>query len=121
MRRFGFMIVLSLLLAGCSSSPANTPTTGAAVAGDSPFDAPPAGITVKDAYTPVLVQVNNPPTVPVAGTDGRFHVAYNLLLQNASQVAASIRKLDVVDATNTSKVQSPQRLYGVGSRALGSR
>ncbi|HEX8934109.1 MAG TPA: peptidoglycan DD-metalloendopeptidase family protein [Pseudonocardiaceae bacterium] len=104
MRRFGFMIVLSLLLAGCSSSPANTPTTGAAVAGDSPFDAPPAGITVKDAYTPVLVQVNNPPTVPVAGTDGRFHVAYNLLLQNASQVAASIRKLDVVDATNTSKV-----------------
>jgi hypothetical protein len=104
MRRFGFMIVLSLLLAGCSSSPANTPTTGAAVAGDSPFDAPPAGITVKDAYTPVLVQVNNPPTVPVAGTDGRFHVAYNLLLQNASQVAATIRKLDVVDATNASKV-----------------
>jgi hypothetical protein len=104
MRRFGFMIVSSMLVVGCSSSPANTPTTGAAVAGDSPFDAPPSGITVKDAYTPVLVQVNNPPTVPVAGTDGRFHVAYNLLLQNASPVAATIRKLDVVDATNTSKV-----------------
>jgi hypothetical protein len=52
----------------------------------------------------VLVQVNSPPTVPVAGTDGKFHVAYNLLLQNASQVPATIRKLDVVDATNTSKV-----------------
>jgi hypothetical protein len=104
MRRLGFLIVLSVLVVGCSSAPANTPMTGAAVAGDSPFDAPPAGITVKDAYTPVLVQVNNPPTVPVAGTDGRFHVAYNLLLQNASQVPATIRKLDVVDATNTSKV-----------------
>src|SRR2546423_6444199 len=98
MRRFGPIIVLSMLVV-CSSSPSSAPPTGAAASGDSPFDAPPPGITVKDAYTPVLVQVNNPPTVPVAGTDGRFHVAYNLLLQNASPVAATIRKLDVVDAS----------------------
>lgn len=52
----------------------------------------------------MLVQVNNPRTFPVAGTDGKFHVAYNLLLQNASQVPATIRKLEVVDATSTSKV-----------------
>jgi hypothetical protein len=104
MRRFWFFLVVSVLLVGCSSSPASTPTTAAAAGGRSPFDPLPSGITVKDAYTPVLVQVNNPPTFPVAGTDGKFHVAYNLLLQNASQVPATIRKLEVVDATNTSKV-----------------
>ncbi|MGH3766342.1 MAG: M23 family metallopeptidase [Pseudonocardiaceae bacterium] len=102
MRRFGFLIVVSALLVGCSSSPASTPTTAAA--SDSPFDALPSGITVQDVYTPVLVQVNNPPAFPVSGTDGKFHLAYNLVLQNASRVPATIRKLEVVDATKTSKV-----------------
>jgi hypothetical protein len=104
MRRFGFLLVAFVVLVGCGSSPAGRSTTAAAAAGDSPFDSLPSGIIVQDAYTPVLVQVNNPPTLPVAGTDGKFHVAYNLLLQNASQVPATIRKLDVVDATNTSTV-----------------
>jgi hypothetical protein len=103
MRRFGFLIVVSLLV-GCSSSPAGTPSTAAAAGGGSPFDPLPSGISVKDAYTSVLVQVNNPATFPVAGIDGKFHVAYNLLLQNASQIPATIRKLEVVDATSTSKV-----------------
>lgn len=104
MWRFGLVIVGCALLVGCGSSPAGTHATAAAAGGDSPFDPLPPGITVKDSYTPVLVQVNNPPSAPVAGTDGKFHVAYNLLLQNASQVPATIRKLDVVDATNASKV-----------------
>jgi hypothetical protein len=104
MWRFRLLIVVSVLLVGCSSSPAGTHATAAGAGGDSPFDPLPPGITVKDSYTSVLVQANNPPSVPVAGTDGKFHVAYNLLLQNASQVPATIRKLDVVDATNTSKV-----------------
>ena len=104
MRRFGFLLVAFVVLVGCGSSPAGTSTTAAAAAGDSPFDPLPSGIIVQDAYTPVLVQVNNPPTLPVAGTDGKFHVAYNLLLQNASEVPATIRKLEVVDATNASKV-----------------
>src|SRR5437763_1743538 len=104
MWRFGLLIVVSVLLVGCGSSPASTHATAAAAGGDSPFDPLPPGITVRDAYTPVLAQVNNPPTIPVAGTDGKFHVAYNLVLQNASQVPATIRKLEVVDATNTRKV-----------------
>ncbi|MGH3671001.1 MAG: hypothetical protein ACRDSH_10245, partial [Pseudonocardiaceae bacterium] len=78
MRRLGFLIVVPVLLVGCTSSPAGTPTTAASAGGNSPFDPLPSGITVQDAYTPVLVQVNNPPTFPVAGTDGKFHVAYNL-------------------------------------------
>lgn len=59
---------------------------------------------VADAFTAVLVQVENPPTFPVAGSDGRFHVAYNVMLVNASGVAATIDKLDVVDAADTGQV-----------------
>ena len=51
-----------------------------------------------------MVQVTNPPTFPFPGSDGSFHVAYNLVLQNASPVPATIRKLEVVDATSTTKV-----------------
>src|SRR5690349_11654107 len=80
------------------------PGNSGADTGGSPFEPPPPGITVKDAYTSVMVQVTNPPTFPFPGTDGRFHVAYNLVLQNASPVPATIRRLDVVDAMDTSKV-----------------
>ena len=69
-----------------------------------PFEPPPPGITVKDAFTAVLVQVAGPPTFPFAGSDGNFHVAYNVVLQNASRVPATIRRLEVVDATNPTKV-----------------
>jgi hypothetical protein len=69
-----------------------------------PFEPLPAGITVKDAFTALLVQVANPPTFPFAGSDGKFHVAYNVVLQNASRVSATIRRLEVVDATDSTKV-----------------
>jgi hypothetical protein len=69
-----------------------------------PFEPPPPGITVKDAFTAVLVQVAGPPTFPFVGSDGKFHVAYNVVLQNASRVPATIRRLEVVDATNPAKV-----------------
>jgi len=80
------------------------PVNSGANSGGSPFEPLPPGITVKDAYTSVMVQVTNPPTFPFPGTDGKFHVAYNLVLQNASPVPATIRRLDVVDAMDTSKV-----------------
>ena len=51
-----------------------------------------------------MVQVTNPPTFPFPGSDGLFHVAYNLVLQNASPVPATIRKLEVVDAASPTKV-----------------
>ena len=114
MRRLWFLMVVLLGLAACASSPLGaaapghlaepTPASDAGTAGDSPFGPPPAGITIKDAFTAVMVQVTNPPTFPVPGTDGRYHVAYNVVLQNASRLPATVRRLDVVDATDTSKV-----------------
>ncbi|MDT0353151.1 M23 family metallopeptidase [Pseudonocardia charpentierae] len=108
------MLVLILAVAACTSSPSDgsapgttaTPAaaTAAGTAGGSPFEPPPAGIMVKDAFTAVLVQVADPPTFPFAGSDGKFHVAYNVVLQNASRVPATIRRLEVVDATDSTKV-----------------
>ncbi|MDT0354068.1 M23 family metallopeptidase [Pseudonocardia charpentierae] len=108
------MLVLLLALAACTSSPSNgsapgatagpAPATGAGTDGGSAFEPLPAGITVKDAFTAVLVQVTDPPTFPFAGSDGKFHVAYNVVLQNSSRVAATIRRLDVVDAADPTKV-----------------
>ena len=111
MRRLGLLIVVLLGLAACASSPVNAApparTTGAspgAEGGGSPFGPLPAGITVKDAFTSVIVQVTNPATFPFPGTDGKYHVAYNLVLQNASSVPATVRRLEVVDAADTAKV-----------------
>ena len=87
---------------GVTAGPA--PVNSGANSGGSPFEPLPPGITVKDAYTSVLVQVTNPPTFPFPGSDGRFHVAYNLVLQNASSVPATIRRLEVVDAMDTTRV-----------------
>jgi hypothetical protein len=111
MRPFGFVLVLLLVLAACTSSPSNGSAPGSTASpapatgtGSSPFEPLPAGITVKDAFTAVLVQVADPPTFPFAGSDGKFHVAYNVVLQNASRVPAAIRRLEVVDATDPTKV-----------------
>ena len=75
---------------GTSSVPSagtgvTAPVNSGANSGGSPFEPLPPGITVKDAYTSVMVQVTNPPTFPFPGTDGRYHVAYNLVLPNASR------------------------------------
>jgi hypothetical protein len=114
MRPFGFAVVLLLVLAGCTSSPSRDsapgttasarPAMGTGTGSGFPFEPPPPGITVKDAFTAVLVQVAGPPTFPFAGSDGKFHVAYNVVLQNASRVPATIRRLEVVDATDPTKV-----------------
>jgi len=114
MRRFGFLLVLLLGLTALASSALSAvappravglvQATEAGADGGSPFDPPPAGIALKDAYTPLTVTVENPSTFPFLGTDGRYHVAYNLLLQNASVVPATLRKIEVVDAFHPSRV-----------------
>jgi hypothetical protein len=61
-------------------------------------------IRVPDAYTPVVVGSLSAPTFPFLGTDGKYHVAYDLELTNASRVPTTIDKLDVVSAAAPKKV-----------------
>jgi peptidase M23-like protein len=63
-----------------------------------------AAIRVKDAYTSVTVRVLGPPTFPFPGTDRKYHVVYELELQNTARVPATIRKLEILDAFDPSHV-----------------
>jgi hypothetical protein len=59
---------------------------------------------VTDDFTPLVITPVEPSTFPVAGSDGKYHVVYDLLILNASQIPATLDKLDVVDAEDPSKV-----------------
>ncbi len=112
MRRFRPLIMAARAVLAVFPSGSSTAETGATspAPASPPQDAggslgpAPAGITIADAFTSVLVRVANPPTLPVPGTDGRYHVAYNVILQNAGAVPATIEKLEVVDAFDTGHV-----------------
>jgi hypothetical protein len=56
-------------------------------------------IQVPDAFTAVVAHPLSAPTFPFLGTDGKYHIAYDLQLTNASRLPATIEKVDVVDAT----------------------
>lgn len=114
MRRLGAaagMVVL-LAAAGCSSDAASDASSGTSStsAATTTAAAPPATsaaagtagvaatIRVPDAFTAVSVRPLSDPTFPFKGSDGKYHVAYDLELTNASALPATIEKLDVVDA-----------------------
>jgi hypothetical protein len=94
-RTIALLSALALGAAACSSVSASS-------TGDSVDDA--KLIRVPDAYTPVVVGSLSAPTFPFLGTDGKYHVAYDLELTNASRVPTTIDKLDVVSAAAPKKV-----------------
>ncbi|MDT2004415.1 M23 family metallopeptidase [Rhodococcus opacus] len=91
---------IALVVAACS--------TGDDTAGTSASTTAAAGgtgtVTVPDAYTGLILTPIGDPTFPFLGTDGKYHVAYDLQLTNATPVPATLDKLDVVDGTDPSKV-----------------
>jgi hypothetical protein len=62
---------------------------------------------IADAYTPVVATVLGPPTFFVRGTDGKYHVAYDVEFQNAHRAPASLLKLDVMDTNNRVLISIP--------------
>lgn len=77
--------VAMIFAAACSSSTAPSSTSEST---------PP----IPPAYTPVVVHQAGGPTFPVKGTDGKYHIAYDLQLTNAASVPATIERIDVVRA-----------------------
>ncbi len=59
---------------------------------------------IKDAFTPVTISTVGPSTMPVQGTDGRWHVVYELELANGKGVPATIQEVSVLDAARPSRV-----------------
>jgi hypothetical protein len=61
-------------------------------------------LRVPDAFTPVLVDYVGNHTTPVKGTDGRWHVVYELWLTNARGVPATVERIEVLDYDKQDRV-----------------
>ncbi|MGH7787969.1 MAG: M23 family metallopeptidase [Candidatus Binatia bacterium] len=69
-----------------------------------PSAAPARTLRVPDAFTPVLVDFVGDRTEPVLGSDGRWHVVYELWLTNARPVPATIERIEVLDYDHQDRV-----------------
>lgn len=63
--------------------------------------------------TPVVWSPVTTPVYPVTGTDGRIHLAYELLLTNISPVPVRLTSLEVVDPTRHNQVVGASRIITV--------
>src|SRR6058998_2748880 len=88
--RQGIAVLVALVLGGRGGSP---------VGSAAPPDGPP-----NDTFTPVVVSPLAPETAPVLGTDGKYHVVYELMLVNAKAPTATLQGLAVLDARDPSRV-----------------
>jgi murein DD-endopeptidase MepM/ murein hydrolase activator NlpD len=111
-------LAAGLLLVSCTGAPPDTSAVedagatvaaGGVAAGGTASPAP-AG-TDPDALTPVTAFPLAAP-VPVTGTDGRVHLAYELIVTNTYQEPATIMSVTVLDGERTL-----QRVRGTGLAA----
>jgi len=56
-----------------------------------------------DQFTPVLASPVAAKSAPAPRTDGKSHVVYELLLTNATQFAAALEKIEILDAGSPSR------------------
>ena len=57
-----------------------------------------------DQFTPVIISPHVPKTRPVLGTDGKYHVVYELACTNTKPVTATLQKIEILDDRNPSEV-----------------
>ena len=67
-------------------------------------------------FTPVTLRIDQPP-VPVKGSDGRFHVVYEIELTNFSGERAAIQEVSVLDARSGAVITSLDAA-GIGERLV---
>lgn len=95
------IVAVILVVAACSSSK----PTGTGAASTTPARTNPlAGVTVPDAYTPLTVAPISQPTFPFPGSDGKYHVAFDMQITNATGGPASLTAVEVVDAQDPKKM-----------------
>ena len=59
-----------------------------------------------DVFTPVIASTLSPEAHPILGTDGVYHVVYELQLTNTKLVPATIQKIEVLPGSTGSQVIS---------------
>jgi len=87
------LLACAALLAACSSSSSNpTPTPVA----DSRGGVPPGYPLNVDVVAPLVITTIGPDPIPVTGTDGKVHVAYELSVLNSGPRPATITKVETL-------------------------
>ena len=113
LRAAAVLIAAGLVVAACSpgsgtpSAPASgtaAPPSGTTAPATAPATSATIGVTVPDAFTAVTVRPLSESTFPFLGSDGKYHVVYDLELTNAAPIPATVDRLDVVDAANPGTV-----------------
>lgn len=111
-----FLLIAALVGASCSSDPSEpsgasalteqersgTPELGAI--GDALGGDPSLGIDVPDAFTSLSLTPLAKSAFPFLGTDGKYHVAYNVAILNVSAQPATLEKVEIVDAEDPTEV-----------------
>jgi hypothetical protein len=89
----------AVLAGGCA-----VPAAGAAP--DAPAHAAPAaaGEPPTDQFTPMVASTLDAGAAPVQGTDGRWHLVYELQLTDAKDVPATLHEIQVLDADHPDRV-----------------
>ena len=95
---------MALAMSACADDSNETAGDAAAAAGSTvpeasvdPAPTPAPTPSVPDAFTPVIAATVGDETAPVLGSDGQWHVVYELLLTNANAVPATIDRIDVLE------------------------
>src|SRR5262249_13190462 len=57
-----------------------------------------------DVFTPVIASTLSPEAHPILGTDGVYHVVYELQLTNTKLVPATMQKIEVLAGSTESQV-----------------
>src|SRR5262249_48126735 len=84
-------------------------------------------VQAADQFTPVIASPLVPKTPPVLGTDGQYHLVYELVCTNTKPVAATLQKIEVSDDRSPPGVIAAYagdtllaRLRTLGNTAAGS-
>ncbi len=90
-------VVVIFLVASCASGDGGTSSSS------SPTDAASSVVELPEAFTAILVSAIGPVSAPVKGSDGKWHVVYELQFTNAKAVPATLTSVTVVDGRDTSR------------------
>src|SRR5262245_30971208 len=66
--------------------------------------AEPSPLRVPDAFTPVVARFVGRDTAPVKGSDGRWHVVYELWITNTRAQPATVERIEVLDYDHQDRV-----------------
>lgn len=114
-------LAMLVAVAGCTAGPAPDPASTAGPASATATAAPGAGDLPQDTqFTPLVSSMITTPA-PVKGTDEKTHLAYELLITNASALPFRLDALEVVDGQSGQAIlvenqdQLPQTVTKLGA------